>query len=404
MELSILVFVLLMLALAKTLGEAVSRVNQPPIVGELLAGIVLGPFLLGKVFDLRSMYASQFISDLADLGMLFLMLYVGLEFSAKRLLIASWLGAGVAGVGIAVPFLLGLALGVAAGLEGSLLLFTGIAVSVTALPVTIRILKDLEVLETRTSSVIISASLITDLCLLFALALVLGREGAALSMAEILLLAVGFVGFFVVAFLVGRYVFPPLYRLLRYLRTGEAAFAVAVIVAIAFAAAAEWVGLPAFIGAFIAGIMLRESGTNLKVWVRVEDILSGITLGLLAPVFFVLIGFSVEFDVMFDALPLLVGITAVAVVGKLVGSYAAARIAALGRNEAMAIGSMMMSKGAIELVFARLALSQGLFDERPELFSVLVLMAFASTVLAAVMFRHFFNRAVLSGEDVGRPG
>ena len=87
MELSILIYVLLIIAIARTLGEAVSRINEPPIVGELLAGILLGPFVLGAVipwFD--GMYTSEFISDLADLGIMFFMLYVGMEFSSQSML------------------------------------------------------------------------------------------------------------------------------------------------------------------------------------------------------------------------------------------------------------------------------------------------------------------------------
>src|SRR5512137_284304 len=109
MDLSVLIFVLIIIAFAKGLGEAVSRINQPPIVGELLAGIILGPFLLGQVFGgLETMYSSQFVSDLADLGMLFLMLYVGLEFSPKLIKASSWHGGMIAGFGILLPMFLAL--------------------------------------------------------------------------------------------------------------------------------------------------------------------------------------------------------------------------------------------------------------------------------------------------------
>ena len=175
MELSILVYVLLMIAFAKALGEAGSRVNQPPIVGELLAGIILGPFLLGAAFpSLQGMYAEDsdaaaFISDLADLGMLFLMLYVGLEFSTKLIRRSSWVGAMIALGGLALPLVLGLIVGVLFDLGGLTLYFVAVAMSVTALPVTIRVLKDLEVLQTDTGATIISAALITDVLLLFSL-------------------------------------------------------------------------------------------------------------------------------------------------------------------------------------------------------------------------------------------
>lgn len=405
MDLSVLIYVLLIIAFAKAFGEVVSRVNQPPIVGELMAGIVLGPFLLGKVFEgLNDMYNEEFISNLGDLGMLFLMLYIGLEFSPKLIRASSWLGGAIAAMGIGVPLLLGALVGLLFNLEGLLLAFVAIAVSVTALPVTIRVLKDMEVIRTRTSGTIISAALVTDVALLFVLGVILGTEPGESSFDEVFLLAVNFIVFFALALAVSRLVVPHIYKFLLRMRTGEAAFAVAVGIAIAFAVLAEWAGLPGVIGAFMAGLMLRETGTGLRVWARVEDILSGVTIGFLAPIFFVVIGFSVDFSVVARHLPLFGALCAVAILGKIVGSFVPARIGGLSKNESMAIGSMMMGKGAMELVFARLALEQGLIGEGQEhIFSILVLMAFVSTMLAPLMFATFYNRGVRAGDIDSRP-
>ncbi len=403
MDLMILVYVLLILAFAKGLGEAVSRVSQPPIVGELLAGIVLGPFILGQLFSgLHQMWEpgdkSAFISQLADLGILFLMLYVGLEFSPKLIKASSWLGTGIAVVGVGVPAALGIIVGLVFGLKGLTLAFMALAMAVTALPVTIRILKDMGVIGTRTSGTIVSAALVTDVALLMVFGVIIGAAEGAATWSTAFLIAVGFGFFFVFALLVGRLVVPYIYRLLRWMRTGEAAFAVAIGMAIAFAIVAEWVDLPGVIGAFIAGLLLRETGHGLKVWTRVQDILSGITLGFLAPIFFVLIGFSVDFELVLDHLPLFGTILAVAVFGKLGGTFLVARMGGLSSNEAMAIGSMMMGKGAMELVFAQLALEAGLFEGKEYLFSVLILMAFVSTVLAPILFKVYYNKAVAAGE------
>lgn len=400
MDLIVLVYVLLMIAFAKGFGEVVTRVHQPPIVGELLAGIVLGPFVLGLVFnDLDRMYDNSFIRDLGDLGMLFLMLYVGLEFSPKLIRAASVLGGLIAATGLVVPLVLGLAVGVLFDLSGLTLAFVAVAISVTALPVTIRVLKDMEVLRSRPSATIISAALITDIVLLFTLGIILGTAQGSRSTEKVIVLALSFALFFSLAILFGRLVVPRIYRVLRWMRTGEAAFAVAVVIAIFFAILAEWSGLPGVIGAFIAGLLLREAGTGLRIWTRVQDILSGVTIGFLAPIFFVFIGFTVDFSMVADHLPLFAAITVVAVLGKLVGSYLPARMSGLGNNESMAIGSMMMGKGAIELVFARLAVEAGLIaEDQLYLFSVLVMMAFISTILAPVLFRAFYNRGVMAGE------
>ncbi|MEM2891344.1 MAG: cation:proton antiporter [Thermoplasmata archaeon] len=402
MELITLVYVLLIVALAKAMGEVVTRFDQPTIVGELLAGIVLGPFVLGAAFTgLKEMYSvesepGKFISDLADFGMLFLMLYAGMQFSTKTLMTSSWKGVGISVLGIVLPFVLGYVAGTSLGYSGTTLLFLALACAVTALPVTVRVLVDLEVLRTRTGSTIVSAAIVTDVSLILTLGLLLSSAEGRLDSLEVLVLAVGFVLFFVVAVLIGRYVVPHIYAGLKRMRTGEAAFAVAIAFAISFAVLAERLGLPGVIGAFIAGVLLRQTGAGLKVWTHVKDVLSGVTLGFLAPIFFVLIGFSVDFEVVASSLGLLSAVIAVAVVGKIAGSYIPARAWGMSHNESMAIGSMMMGKGAMELVFARIALEERIIGE--EIFSVLVLMAFLSTALAPAMFKTFFNRAASRGE------
>jgi len=402
MELITLVYVLVIIGFAKAFGELASRVNQPAIVGELLAGVVLGPVLLGKVFsELGDLYdltlePGRFISDLADFGMLFLMLYSGMLFSSRLLRSASLLGGCIAALGLAAPLAFGYVVGVLFGYEGNGLAFISIAVAVTALPVTIRILIDLEVMKTKTASTIVSAALISDVVLLLALSLVLSNARGGISFAETLYLGSGFILFFVLALLIGRYIVPYIYKLLKWMRTGEAAFAVAIGFAIAFAVLAERMGLPAVIGAFIAGLLLAQTGKGLKTWERVQDVLSGVTIGFLAPIFFVLIGFTLDFEEVACALPLLSAIILVAVLAKVFGSYLPARAWGLGKNESMAIGSMMMGKGAMEMVFAKVALEEGIIDLR--LFSVLVLMAFLSTALAPVLFKLFYNRAVENRE------
>lgn len=397
MDLITLVYVLLIIAFAKALGELVTRVNQPAIVGELLAGILLGPALLGYVFhSLDDMYGSEFISDLADLGMLFLMLYSGLQFSTEAIKVSSGLGVGIAAAGILLPLAAGFAGGLLLGYGGLTLAFIALAMSVTALPVTLRILVDLEVMHTKTAGTITSAALITDAALMLGLSLILGSNTGPLSLSDVAILTSGFVMFFVLALLIGKYIVPHVYRLLKWMRTGEASFAVAIGFAIAFAVLAERLGLPAVIGAFIAGLLLRQTGKGLKAWNRVEGILSGVTMGFLAPIFFVLIGFTVDFEKVSSVIPLFVTVLLIAIVGKLVGSYVPARAFGVKRNEALAIGSMMMGKGAMELVFARIALEQGIIEE--DVFSVLVLMAFISTMLAPIMFKMFYNRAVVNKE------
>jgi Kef-type K+ transport system membrane component KefB len=402
MDIMILVYVLLILAVAKFLGEVVSRFNLPAIVGELMAGVLLGPFLLGEVVPgLSPMYdtgtsAGMFISDLADFGMLFLMLYAGLEFTVGTLKANARVSWSVAATSVSVTVAFGLVVGSLFDYAGRPLIFMALVMGVTALPVTIRVLKDLEVMKTMTGNTIVGAALVADGAMLLALGIVLSSGDGSPSPLQVAFLSIEFLSFFAIAFLVGRYVVPVVYSLLKRMRTGEAAFAIAMGFAIGFAILAVWVGLPAVIGAFVAGLLLRETGSGLKVWARVQDILSGVTIGFLAPIFFAQMGFLVQFDKVVTALPLLGALVFVVMVSKIGGSYVPARTWHLGKNESLAIGSMMMAQGAMDLVFAKLGLNEGLIEQ--ELFSVLVVMIFVSTLIAPVLFRFFFNKAVVAGE------
>jgi Kef-type K+ transport system membrane component KefB len=167
------------------------------------------------------MYTDEFIRNLGELGILFFMLYVGMETSPRLLRTTSKYGILVAAGGIFVPLLLGSLLGVFFDLGGLTLVFVALAVSVTALPVTIRILTDLEVLKTKTSGVIISAALITDVILLFALGVVLGTAEQGESAETAIYLSLSIAAFFALALLIGKFVVPRLYKLLRWMQAGR---------------------------------------------------------------------------------------------------------------------------------------------------------------------------------------
>jgi len=324
-----------------------------------------------------------------------------MEFSSRKLLASSVVGVAIAIVGVALPFSLGFVAGSLLGLKGVTLIFVSLAMSVTALPVTIRILKDMEVTNTSTAGKIISAALITDISLLFAMGIVLEEGGISGDQPgdSLFFLAIGYILFFAIVIIVSKFFIPHLGKILTWMRTGEAAFAMAIDIAILFAVIADLVHLPSFVGAFIAGMILRESGTRLRVWTRVEDILSGITLGFMAPIFFVLIGFSVDFEAVFgdvSIIMLFISLLSLAIFGKLIGSFIPAKLSGLSKNESMAIASMMIASGAMQLVFANLAFQQGVISKG--IFSVLVLMAFISTILAPILFKHYFNKAACKGE------
>lgn len=383
MELSILnlLFVLFAALLA---GNVSKRLGYPSIFGELAAGIILGPPMLGIL------EASEALDVLAEVGVLLMMLYIGMEIDPKELFKASWAGTLAALGGFITPFVLTYL--VVTGFGGSVAagLFVGIAAGVTSLATKSRILVDLKLLNTRIAHVMMAGALISDTLALIVFAVIIGiYDAGGVTVQGIGLVAGKAVLFFGVVSVIGLTVFPPLWRrLARAGYTGRTFNATLILlIALLFAEFAELAGLHAILGAFLAGLFLRE-GTVLepKLSHQLNNLVHDVSIGFLAPIFFVTAGFQVSLDVFgSDLLLLLVAVTIVATVGKIVGTTLFYLPSGNGWREGLTVGAGMNGRGAVEIIIAQIGLSLGVISA--EIFSVLVFMAIFTTATVPLFLK-----------------
>jgi Kef-type K+ transport system membrane component KefB/mannitol/fructose-specific phosphotransferase system IIA component (Ntr-type) len=379
MELSLL-NLLAVLVVAWLAGLVASRLGYPAVLGELLAGIALGPPLLGLL------HGSEALAIVAELGILLMMLYIGMEIDPGELGRASKGGLLAALGGFITPFLLCYLLVVSLGFPPLAGVFVGLAAGVTSLATKSRILVDLHLLDTRIAHVMMAGALVADTLSLVLFAVVLGAaESGGFQGGELLRVLVAASGYFAVATAVGLKVLPALGRVLERVPGRTAKFTAILLVMLAYAEGAHLVGMHGILGAFLAGLFLRESVLGRSLSQEIMHVVRDVSIGFLAPVFFVTAGFAVSLDVFQTDLALLLGLVGLASVGKVVGTALFYLPTGHGWREGTTIGLGMNGRGAVEIIVAQIALSMGLISQ--DIFSVLVFMAIATTALVPVTLK-----------------
>lgn len=400
---------LILLGLTRLCGDLALRIGQPPLVGELIAGVALGLVVRGypETFPvLANLHDNSVFLAITDLGIFFLMLLGGLELRPRDLTQASGRSAIVAASAMLLPLGLGLSIGwfflPGSNLRLAQAMFLGTAMAITAVPVAIRALMDLGLLDTTPGRMIVSAAVFDDVLSLILLAILTGviRTGGMPEYADILMLLLKTIGFFALTTTVGWFLLPWLARhLARIGRLDELEFSFLVLIALGYAYLAEMLGLHFILGAFVAGLFFRRRTIAPETYEDVKGKVSGITTGFLAPIFFASIGLHLDLSAV-TAVPLFIFILVViAFVSKLVGAALPARVTGLSWTDATIVGVAMSGRGAVELVIADIALRAGLFDRpRPvppvveHMFSTIVLVAIVTTLMTPIVLRLVLSR------------
>jgi Kef-type K+ transport system membrane component KefB len=384
----ILLALAVVIVVARAAAIVLSRMGQAPVIGEIVAGVVLGPSLLGQVAPEVSKYlfppgVIPLLGSLSQIGIILYMFLVGLKLDTRQLRRRTSTSIAVSHASMVVPFLLGavLALWLYPRYSSSdvpftsFALFIGISMSITAFPVLARILTDRGLSNTQLGTVALACAAVGDVTAWCLLALLVGTVHASPVAA---LITVGLTaGFILVMVLVVR----PAAQLLTTVRDerGELTQGTFLIVCVALlvsAIAAEGIGIHALFGAFLVGAMVpHDSALARDVTARLEDFVTV----LLLPAFFAFAGMRTELNLLTGWEPLLVCllIIAVASLGKFGGSTLAARATGQGWRPAMALGILMNTRGLMELIVLNLGLDLGILS--PTLFTMLMIMAFVTT-------------------------
>ena len=397
--------ILILLVVSRTFAEIAGRANLPALVGELIAGIFLG-FLLQQFqgFAPTIWFAanSELFSGLADLGMFFLMLLAGIRMEPLDFARSSKSAIFIAVGGMLVPVGAGFGLGILvlpdSPLKEAQCLFLGVALAITAVPVAVRMFMDLGGLKSKVGKAVIAAAIWDDVLSLFLLALLLATisgDGVGTFSFWHLLPVVGKVLlFFAVTLPVGLYVFPLVGRYFKHLSFPEVDFSMLLIAALAYGIFAEYMALHIIIGAFLAGMFFHPKIVDVEIYDRVEQQMSGLTRGFLAPIFFVSVGFYLDFSAVGQVPLFVITMTLLALASKVIGSGFPAYWAGFSKRESLLVGVGMSGRGAVELIIAGVALDAGLFlqPDPPgaivqSLFSAIVIMAIVTTVATPIVLR-----------------
>jgi Kef-type K+ transport system membrane component KefB len=411
--LTLLAQVVVILLVARTVGRLFRLIHQPQVVGEMVAGIMLGPTLLGwlvpglsaALFPPESL---ELLERLSQVGLLLFMLLVGLEFDPRLLRGREHTAFITSHVSIVFPFLLGTVLALYlyprlsdAGVSFTgFALFLGAAMSVTAFPVLARILSERNLLRTRVGAVTIACAAVDDVTAWSILALVITIVRARGGDALLVMLAgsLAYIGLMVTVVRRGLRVLEGYYR--NRGRFTQDLIGVVLLVTLASSWTTEWLGIHALFGAFVAGTVMPK---DRRFVTDLTDRLEDVTVVLLLPLFFASTGLRTSFGLVtggaawgFFGLVMLV-----AVVGKFGGSAAAARVTGLSWRESGALGILMNTRGLMELVILTIGLDLGVIS--PLLFSMMVFMAIITTfmttpVLALLYPMRLIRRETLEAE------
>jgi Kef-type K+ transport system membrane component KefB len=385
-----------MLLAAFIAGEAMRKIGQPAVLGEILGGIILGPSILGLVAPgihsfifTQSGLAHSMVNAFVNLGMLYFLFIAGMEIDLAQIRSHGRISMLISSLGIIVPFALGasavvLLPGIWRSPDGSGFLFPvliGTAMSISALPVIIRILMDLGLTRTRQGQIIITSAIINDLVgwsmFVYVLGMMTSTEAVhpLLSFGRILLLGA-------VVLLLGRFLGTRFVAVSRRI-SGEAGSLLATIsVAILVGAlAASRCGVHPVFGAFLVGVAL---GPALKHTPCAEVVIRQFAISIFAPLYFVSIGLRLDFARSFD-LPLVALVVLLAFAGKLLGAGCGAWLGRLKTRDIAMVAFGLNARGAVEIILAGVALSAGVVDER--IFLALVVMALLTTTVSVPVIR-----------------
>lgn len=409
---SLIVAILLLLVVSRVAAELAERFGQPAMIGEILAGLILGPALFGL------MHQSPELTAIADIGLLMLVLLAGMEISLDQLFDAfSGRNLWISIMGFVVPFALGLGLGVALGLDAHRAIFVGLCISITALPVSIRILMDIGRLQTTIGQRIIGAAIANDVIALLVLGVIVNANTTQASWREVVVSAwmptAKVVLFMAAVVLAGKAInkAASMAHLDRWrenlgsrLRVKEPVFAATLLFVIVFAALAEALGLHFVVGAFFGSVLLSHELLGPQQFEQARKTASAVSMGFLAPLFFASIGLAFDPSGLSD-IWLTIGVVVVAFVGKILSGRVGGRLAGMSAKESWALGMGLNGRGIMELVVARIGLSTGLIGAG--LFSVLVLMGMITTIVTPTLLKRAFEavereQALLAAKSTAR--
>jgi Kef-type K+ transport system membrane component KefB len=370
----ILFSLFLIFASAKLLGEIFERFKQSAVIGEILAGIILGPQVLNLIGT------SEIFPVLAQIGAIFLLFTVGLQTKVEDIMTVGTTSLIVAFLGVIFPFIFGYLYILIIDHTTVEAMFIGAAMVATSVGITARVFADLGIIEAKVARVILGAAVIDDVIGLVVLAIVTGLGKGTLSFVKIGLIVLEAVGFIAFLIIIGRKVVHRMIPRVASFRTRDAVFSLAILFCLFLSAVASYIDLAAIVGAFLAGMVLSGLNLEYNLSIKTESLYN-----FLVPFFFVILGSWVDLSIF--AKPALLWaalvITLFAVLGKLLGCGLGALN--LGKKDALMVGFGMVPRGEVGMIIASIGMSMKAITS--DLYTVIIFMVMATTLITPPILR-----------------
>ena len=401
--LELLIALAVLFVLARLGSMLFSRLGLPGLIGEIIIGIIVANTVIADWIHLD--YGSgdsdiyTVIYAFSELGVIFLLFSVGLETKVKDLLGAGKPALLAAILGVVLPFIAGMAIVMMTYGEMSAAMFMGAAMVATSVGITARIIKDMKLMDTREARIIIGAAVIDDVLGMMVLAMVKGMAEEGVSAADIAILAIQATAFVVGIILICKYVMPKVYdyfdrRKRKAESEGKVPWSVnklimAVIVCLSMAAFAEFIGLAAIIGAFLAGMLFADHAWEWDLEHKVETLTT-----FFISFFFLSVGMQVDINDLMDVSVIIMAVIVIllALVTKYVGCGFGAKLGDknVDKTGFNIIGVGMMPRGEVGIIVATIGLVAGVLPS--DLYAVVVLMSVATTIIAPPILSKLFRK------------
>ncbi len=397
LELPFFVNILILLVVARVFGEIMERFNQPAMIGEILAGVVLGPTLLNFI------HRTEDIKVISELGVFLLVILAGLEINLDDVL-KSLRGKNII-ISLSaffLPIISGFAVGKLFNQDVMTTVFIGLCVAITALPVSIRILMDLGKLNSPLGQKIVSVAIFDDVMALTILGILLDLkdvEKTFYSITTTTIFTLLKLAFFLIIVIISyrlikrftkeeNFIEQQLNKVLGFLKGKESLFAILFVFILIFASLTEAVGLHFIIGSFVAAMLINKDLIGEKHLNTVHNTTNSMAMGFLAPIFFAGIGLEFKFEAISNY-GLLIAIVFVSFASKIAGGFIGGKAAGLKTRESIVLGIGLNARGIMELVIANIAYQAKLINS--EIFSMLVIMGLLTTLTTPFLLKRIFQ-------------
>lgn len=381
---------LLLLVFARLLGRAFSALGQHEIIGEIIAGLLLGPVVLNLV------HITPELSGIVQLSVFLLIFGAGLEMDLHEILNALKKNAFLsAAFGFFLPLASGVGLGHLFDLGMIQSLCIGLCLAITALPIVLKMLGSFNLQDSSIGHTIVGAAIIIDIIALLLLGIIMDspQDASPLVMTKsVVLTVIKLVFFFCVVVAANLFLRSSFLNIAKkrrfYIWTvktfgDEGVFGLSLLFVLVFSTISEWLGLHFVIGAFFGGLILSEDIMGRTIFKKIDSTLGSVSNGFLTPIFFAFIGMQISVSA-FERLDLLAAIVAAGLITKFAGSWIGARIAGITAKESLALGVFLNSRGVLDLVIADLALQKSYISQ--PVFSSLVILGVLSAVFVPMAY------------------